>query len=83
MVRIRLPPAGSQTNQIPKRASNSRGRFQLPVSGAVAAYLTTQVQSHGDIRLVVAPDNATVAATYAGATNTTIAAEALPYNCSC
>ena len=45
--------------------------FTFSVGGALAAYLTTQVQSHGDIRLVVAPDDAAVAATYAGVTNST------------
>ena len=47
--------------------------FTFTPTGAALSYLTTEIDSGGRIRLIVAPDDANVAATYAGFSNTSIA----------
>ncbi len=43
--------------------------FNFAATSALATYLRNQINTRGDIRIIVAPDDANVAATYAGATN--------------
>jgi hypothetical protein len=47
--------------------------FTFTPTGAALAYLTAEIDSAGKIRLIVAPDDANVAATYAGFSNTSVA----------
>ena len=47
--------------------------FAFTPTGAALAYLTAEIDSSGKIRLIVAPDDANVAATYAGFSNTSVA----------
>jgi len=47
--------------------------FTFTPTGAALSYLTTEIDSAGPIRLIVAPDDANVAATYAGFSNTDFA----------
>jgi hypothetical protein len=47
--------------------------FTFSPSFAVTSYLTSQISTGGPIRLVIAPADATVAATYAGFSNTEFA----------
>jgi hypothetical protein len=47
--------------------------FTFTPTGAALSYLETQIDSAGKIRLIVAPDDANVAATYAGFSNTDFA----------
>jgi hypothetical protein len=51
--------------------------FTFTPTGAALSYLTTQIDSAGKIRLIVAPDDANVAATYAGFSNTDTAGPVL------
>jgi hypothetical protein len=47
--------------------------FSFSLSAAVASYLTSQISTGGRIRVVIAPGDPTVAATYAGFSNTEFA----------
>jgi len=46
--------------------------FTFTPTGAALSYLTTEIDSAGTIRLIVAPDDANVSATYAGFSNTSV-----------
>lgn len=51
--------------------------FTFTPTGAAQTYLTNEINSGGLIRLIVAPNDATVAATYSGYSNTSSAAPSL------
>jgi hypothetical protein len=51
--------------------------FSFTPTGATLSYLTTEIDSAGKIRLIVAPNDTNVAATYAGFSNTSVAGAVL------
>ncbi len=60
------------TGNFTEVADGAADLFSFTPSGAALSYLTTQVNTAGLVRLILAPNDPTVAATYAGFSNTTI-----------
>jgi hypothetical protein len=63
--------SGSFTGVPGNSGSGTVDTFSFVLSSAAGSYLTKQVNANGPIRLIVAPNDAAVAATYSGFTDTT------------
>jgi len=59
------------TGNFTQVADGTADLFSFTPSGAALSYLTTQVNTAGLVRLILVPNDAAVAATYAGFSNTT------------
>jgi hypothetical protein len=63
--------SGSFTGVPGNSGNGTVDTFTFVLSAAAQSYLTTEVNANGRIRLIVAPNDAAVSATYAGFTDTT------------